>query len=54
MFILLKWFQFFLTKLKQKISEIDLTEGNQKRDFKFINDVVSVILIVLSKVIEFD
>jgi len=41
---------FFLSKLSQNVPEIELTEGQQKRDFIFIDDVVSAILLVLDKV----
>lgn len=43
---------FFLSKLSQNVPEIELTEGNQKRDFIFIDDVVSAIILVLHKVDE--
>lgn len=49
-----KMVPMFLSKLKQRISEIDLTKGNQKRDFIFIDDAVTAILIVLNKVGKFD
>lgn len=49
-----KMIPMFLSKLKQKISEIDLTKGDQKRDFVFIDDAVAAILIVLNRVSKFD
>lgn len=40
---------WFLSKLIQNEFEIELTQGEQKRDFIFIDDVVSAILLVLNK-----
>ncbi|MBD3768176.1 MAG: NAD-dependent epimerase/dehydratase family protein [Gammaproteobacteria bacterium] len=42
-----KFIAWLVTQLKQNVSEINLTSGIQKRDFIYIDDVVSAFLCVL-------
>jgi len=42
-----KFIPWFVSQLKQKAKEIELTSGNQKRDFIFVEDVVSAYLTIL-------
>jgi CDP-paratose synthetase len=44
-----KFVSWVLSQLKSDVSEIKLTSGEQKRDFIFIDDVVSAFLTVLEK-----
>lgn len=45
-----KFIPWFLTQLKRNIKVINLTDGLQKRDFIYIDDVVSAYLIVLKNI----
>jgi len=44
-----KFLPWIISQFKEKASEIRLTKGEQKRDFIYIDDVVSAYLIVLEK-----
>ena len=44
-----KFVVWILSQLKNNISEIKLTSGEQKRDFVYVSDVVSAFLVVLDK-----
>ena len=45
-----KFVSFVIEKLLTNASEIALTEGNQKRDFIFIDDVIAAFLTIISRV----
>ena len=45
-----KFVGWLLSQFNKRVDEIQLTSGNQKRDFIYIQDVVSAYLTVLSKV----
>lgn len=42
-----KFIPFIIDRLKSNVNEIELTEGNQKRDFIYVDDVVSAYMTVL-------
>ena len=44
-----KFVAWFLSQLREGVSEIELTSGKQKRDFIYVSDVVSAFLAVLDK-----
>jgi len=44
-----KFVAWLLSQLRNRVSEIELTSGKQKRDFIYISDVVSAFLTVLDK-----
>jgi nucleoside-diphosphate-sugar epimerase len=45
-----KFVSSIICKLLQNVNHIDLTEGQQKRDFIFIDDVVDAFLIILTNI----
>lgn len=48
-----KFITMIIKKIKQKDASIDLTSGKQKRDFIFIDDVVSAFLLIIKKISHF-
>ena len=48
-----KFMNWMLSQLKDNVPSIELTKGEQKRDFIYINDVVSAFLIVIRHINEF-
>ncbi len=44
-----KFVTWIINQMLQNVDSIDLTEGNQKRDFIFVDDVVDVYLLMLEK-----
>ena len=48
-----KFVSYILRNLIQKIDKIDLTKGEQKRDFVFIEDVVNAFMLILENVNNF-
>lgn len=44
-----KFIPYLIDKFKQNVPEIDLTEGNQKRDFIHLDDVVEAYLTVMEQ-----
>ncbi len=44
-----KFISWFIEQLKNQVPEINLTAGTQKRDFIFVQDVVSAYLLLLEK-----
>lgn len=48
-----KFLPWVVAQFKQNVSDIELTQGAQKRDFIFIDDVVSAFLIVLENIKSF-
>ena len=49
-----KFVSFVINKLKQNHEKIDLTKGEQSRDFVYIDDVVNAFLIVIKAVDSFN
>jgi len=49
-----KFVSFVINKLKQNHEKIDLTKGEQERDFVYIDDVVNAFLIVIKAVDSFN
>jgi len=47
-----KFIPWVLSQFEQKVEEIDLTRGEQLRDFIYVDDVVSAYLITLQKYVE--
>ena len=49
-----KFVSLIVSKLLQNVSQIDLTEGQQKRDFIYIDDVVDAFFTILTNISKMD
>ena len=44
-----KFISWFINQLKEGVPEIMLTQGNQKRDFTYVKDLVNALMVIIKK-----